>query len=52
MGRHQDITEDSDSDGVEKQDFEYFHSVDILNVTAYSFMAVGKNTYLDQLSLF
>ena len=51
MGRHQNITEDSDgvdgdNDGDEKQDFEYFHSVDVLNVTAYSVMAVGRNTYL------
>ena len=48
MGRHQNVTEDSDGDcdGDEKQDFEYFHSVDVLNVTAYSVMAVGRNTYL------
>ena len=50
MGRHSNVTEDSDddddADGDEKQDFENFHSVDVLNVTAYSAMAVGRNTYL------
>ena len=49
MRRHQNVTEDSDGDGDgdgdDKQDFEYFHSEDVLNVTAYSVMAVGRNTY-------
>ena len=46
MVRQQNVTEDSDGDGDEKQDFEYFHYVDVLNVSAYSVMAVGKKTCL------